>query len=307
MKIKILATLCIVIWTSATLVVQTRKTYTDAQGKKIEFPLGDLSFADEVVSHQTGNPRPEDKFADPKFALGPPNYQSEAQDERAPSSLSLGCGGTLVVRFVDNVLVDVKGPDLHIFEVGPAVEGTALSISTDGKNWIDVGKISGGTADVDISPAAKAGETFHYARLTDLKSNCTGRFAGADIDAVGAIGSAVQFSLNSAVLFEFDKATLKPEAQKELDQVAAKIRSYAGANVVIEGHTDSVGSDDYNQRLSESRAQAVRQYFVAAPGFKAFTFESRGHGESRPIAPNETEEGREKNRRVEITVAPSRK
>src|SRR5205809_666968 len=88
---------------------------------------------------------------------------------------------------------------LFVFEVGPAVEPTKLEISRDGATWIDVGKISGGTAEIDIAKFVAPGDSFTYLRLTDLKEDCGGRWPGADIDAVGAIGGALHISLQSSV------------------------------------------------------------------------------------------------------------
>jgi hypothetical protein len=95
-----------------------------------------------------------------------------------------------------NTLRDVPGPDLYVFEGGPAIEGMRLAISTDGSNWTDAGNISGG-AEVDISTVARPGERYPYVKVADLKSGCGGQYPGADIDAVGAIGAAFQISLDA--------------------------------------------------------------------------------------------------------------
>ena len=204
----------------------------------------------------------------------------------------------------DNVLVDVDGPDLYVFEIGPAIEPTNLAISQDGQEWIEIGKILGGRADIDISAFVEPGRTFHFVRLTDLKKDCGGAWPGADIDAVGAIGSAVRISLKSAVLFDFDKSTLKPEATEELHRAALKIKEFSSARIIIEGHTDNFGTDAYNRDLSRARAAAVKDYFISQEGMETSGIESSGFGESRPIASNDTEEGRAKNRRVEIIIIP---
>jgi OOP family OmpA-OmpF porin len=274
--------------------------YPDGHGGTVHFPLGDLSFADEVVSFNSGNPEAANaRDRDPKQALGVPNY-----DQKNDSNYTtLGCGGVLTLRFVDNALVDIPGPDIYVFEIGPQVEPTNLSISEDGTNWIEIGKISGGRADVDIHEFVKPGQVFHYVRLTDLKSACGGSWPGADIDAVGAIGSILQFSLSSAVLFDFNKYTLKPEAKAQLDSIVEQIAQWPGATIFITGHTDAVGTPEKNQMLSENRATAVRDYFQTTR-IANFKMNVVGYGESRPIASNETDEGRAKNRRVEIMVAP---
>jgi len=276
--------------------------YTDYRHHTVHFPLGDRSFADEVVSYAMGHPDPKPESSrDPRAALGVPDYV----DKTHSGFVSLGCGGTLVVRFTDNALVDVDGPDLWVFEVGPAVEPTDVAISRDGKEWIDVGKISGGTAGLDIARFVKPGDSFAYIRLTDRKTDCGGKWPGADIDAIGAIGSALHISLNASVLFDFNESTLKPGAKQALHDAANSIRSVLGASVRIEGHTDNVGTDAVNRKLSLARANAVRDYLQKVEGLKG-TIETAGFAATRPVDTNATPEGREKNRRVEILVLPGR-
>lgn len=145
----------------------------------------------------------------------------------------------------------------------------------------------------------------HYVRLADGRAGCFGAWPGADVDAVGAIGGALQFSLNSEVLFDSGRSALKPAAQAELDALASRLAAYAGGEVTIEGHTDSVGADAANQTLSESRAGAVRDYLQARPDLSAFTFTTRGFGETRPVAANDTDAGRAQNRRVDVVLEPN--
>ncbi|MGH9398874.1 MAG: OmpA family protein [Thermoanaerobaculia bacterium] len=117
----------------------------------------------------------------------------------------------------------------------------------------------------------------------------------------------VRIELAADVLFEFDKATLLPKAEDTLKKAAEFIRQRAAGVVQIEGHTDSKGDDAYNQRLSERRAESVRQWF-GRNGLSDLRFASRGLGETRPVAPNtkadggDDPEGRQKNRRVEIVI-----
>jgi OOP family OmpA-OmpF porin len=130
------------------------RTYTDSRGKAVVFPLGDASFADEIVSFDIGKPGPRNaRFARPENGLGPPDFNQK--NPTAPTSVVLGCAGTLTVQFTDNVLHDVPGPDLYVFEIGPAIEPTRLAISPDGVAWTDVGNISGGTATIDIATLVK--------------------------------------------------------------------------------------------------------------------------------------------------------
>ena len=104
------------------------------------------------------------------------------------------------------------------------------------------------------------------------------------------------------VLFQTGKYELKPEARERLAKVSGILLAYSSLKVAIEGHTDAVGTDDYNQRLSEQRAEAVRNYFVNQ-GVAATSVTARGFGKMQPIAGNDTPEGRQRNRRVELVLS----
>jgi adhesin transport system outer membrane protein len=106
---------------------------------------------------------------------------------------------------------------------------------------------------------------------------------------------------SSDALFDFNKSVLKPQGKKNLDELVAKIKGVNLDVVIAVGHTDSVGSDAYNQRLSVARAESVKAYLVNQ-GVPADRVRTEGRGESQPVATNDTAEGRAKNRRVEITV-----
>jgi OmpA-OmpF porin, OOP family len=93
---------------------------------KVYLPTGDVSFADAVVSFVPGNPKPYPELSRPETALGPPDYtnpsNTDAQDRAHPTFVTLGCGGVLTLKFTDNAIVDVPGPDIWVFEIGGAVE-----------------------------------------------------------------------------------------------------------------------------------------------------------------------------------------
>ncbi len=111
-------------------------------------------------------------------------------------------------------------------------------------------------------------------------------------------------TLSGEVLFATGQSTLLPIAQQRLDQVARGLLDQGGRHLVVEGHTDSRGSAADNQALSLARAQAVRSYLISR-GIPEAQVEAAGMGPSRPVAPNETAEGRANNRRVEIVVSPA--
>jgi len=111
-----------------------------------------------------------------------------------------------------------------------------------------------------------------------------------------------QIETLEGAMFDFDKATLRPTAVAKLDRSIQIMNEHPTIRVSIEGHTDSVGSDSYNQGLSERRAQAVLDYLVGN-GIAASRLSATGYGESRPITDNNSEESRARNRRVELIVA----
>lgn len=106
----------------------------------------------------------------------------------------------------------------------------------------------------------------------------------------------------SDVLFDFNKWTLKPGAREKLSKISGIVLAYPGLRLEVEGHTDSVGSDEYNQTLSEKRAFAVRDYLVQQ-GINGNSVTARGFGKSNPVASNDSAAGRQRNRRVELVVS----
>ena len=105
--------------------------------------------------------------------------------------------------------------------------------------------------------------------------------------------------------FDFDKAVLKAEGKAKLDDLVGKVKSINLEVIIAVGHTDSVGSDAYNQKLSVKRAEAVKAYLVTK-GIEKNRVYTEGKGEKQPVADNKTTEGRAKNRRVEIEVVGTR-
>ena len=108
------------------------------------------------------------------------------------------------------------------------------------------------------------------------------------------------------VLFDFDKAVIKPEGKSKLDDISNKTKGVNLEVVIAIGHADSVGSDAYNQRLSVRRAESVKAYLVSK-GIEANRVYTEGKGEKQPVASNKTAEGRAKNRRTEIEVIGTRR
>jgi len=106
-------------------------------------------------------------------------------------------------------------------------------------------------------------------------------------------------TIQAEALFDFDKSVLKPEGKKSIDDAIAKMAKVDVELVIATGHTDSIGTDAYNQKLSERRANTVKEYMVSK-GVTAAKITTLGKGETQPVATNKTKEGRAKNRRVDI-------
>ncbi len=117
---------------------------------------------------------------------------------------------------------------------------------------------------------------------------------------------AEKVTLAADVLFDFDKSVVKPEGKSKLDDLAQKVKAINLEVVIAIGHTDSIGSDAYNQKLSVRRAESVKAYLVSK-GVEPNRIYTEGKGEKQPVASNKTKEGRAKNRRVEIEVIGTRK
>ena len=112
-------------------------------------------------------------------------------------------------------------------------------------------------------------------------------------------------TLAADVFFDFDKAVLKPEGKAKLDELVGKLKAVNLEVIIAIGHTDTIGTKEYNQKLSVRRAEAVKAYLVSK-GIEPNRIYTEGKGLKQPIADNRTAEGRAKNRRVEIEVVGTR-
>jgi outer membrane protein OmpA-like peptidoglycan-associated protein len=152
----------------------------------------------------------------------------------------------------------------------------------------------------------------HITMLVDRTSGIEG-FASAlepgevpledRLEALGAEETETEITIRlpGSILFDFDSAAIRPDARRSLLEAREVIESYAGRPVRVEGHTDSVASEVYNQKLSERRARSVADW-LEAQGVSPGRLEVKGWGEKRPVAENATPEGRQQNRRVELII-----
>jgi outer membrane protein OmpA-like peptidoglycan-associated protein len=118
---------------------------------------------------------------------------------------------------------------------------------------------------------------------------------------VTRVGEGIKVTFDSGILFDSAKSELRPVAQQNLDRLAVILQKYADTAILIEGHTDSQGADDYNLDLSRHRAQSVANQ-LATQSVDATRFTLMGYGESQPVADNESSIGRQHNRRVELAI-----
>jgi len=198
-----------------------------------------------------------------------------------------------------------RPPEIKRFQISAAGQSAELSFNAKGRN----GRNMGWLATTWTFTAKDAATTLEFKSLTT--SPQTG--FGAAIDNVSVVPDSapalqvresdteIQVQLGAEVLFDTGAFVLKPAATSALEALAALLAKHPTSTLVIEGHTDSVGSPQANQVLSENRANAVRQW-LAAHGIAAARITTKGFGPSAPVATNETAEGRQKNRRVDVRV-----
>lgn len=166
------------------------------------------------------------------------------------------------------------------------------------------GLIGGGTgriigAGIGGIAGAAVGYTMDK-QIKELKEQTAG--SGVDVTESDN-GQAILVNLPEGVTFDVGSYTLKPQFRATLDKVAESLRQYPDSLIDVYGHTDSTGSDAFNQTLSENRARTVANY-LTSQGVSAARVRSQGFGETMPVADNTTEEGRARNRRVEIKIVP---
>jgi outer membrane protein OmpA-like peptidoglycan-associated protein len=163
-----------------------------------------------------------------------------------------------------------------------------------------IGKANGSTAKGAILGAVVGGAAGMIIghqmdkQAAELKQNIPGA-------VVERVGEGIQVTFDSGLLFDFDSDVVRTEARTNLRNLAASLDKYPGSELLIAGHTDSVGTDAYNLALSQRRSAAAVTY-LTSQGVDRSRMTSRGLGETEPVAPNDSEAGRSKNRRVEVAI-----
>ena len=181
--------------------------------------------------------------------------------------------------------------------------GAIIGAASGGAIGAAVGSKNGGTARGAIVGAAVGGAAGAIIgnRMERQAKEIDQTVAGATVERVG---EGIQVTFESGLLYDFDSHTLKSTARDNLRNLAASLEKYPDTELLIVGHTDSVGTSDYNQRLSERRAQAAADFLVTQ-GVARGRLRATGLGEVEPKVANDSESGRAQNRRVEVAIYAS--
>jgi len=177
-------------------------------------------------------------------------------------------------------------------EVNVATDSQGVPVRDSQGNCV----LSSGVAHPDCQPKKDAPKPTEPAKPA-APAAPTAPTAPAAKPAPASVKQAVVIQADA--LFDFDKSVVRPDGKKSIDEALAKLAGVDVEMVIATGHTDNVGTDAYNQKLSERRAAAVKEYLVSK-GIPASKITTLGKGESQPVATNKTKEGRQKNRRVDI-------
>lgn len=179
-------------------------------------------------------------------------------------------------------------------------KGTAIGATTGGVVGGIIGKKSGNTALGAILGAAIGGAAGAW-----IGNYMDKQAAEIEKDIEGAtvtrVGEGIKVTFDSGIMFDVNKAHLKQAARDNLVKLAGILNKYPDTEVLLEGHTDNTGSDEYNLTLSRQRSDAVSAY-LAKYSVDASRLISQAYGETQPVADNETVEGRQQNRRVEVAI-----
>jgi outer membrane protein OmpA-like peptidoglycan-associated protein len=168
-----------------------------------------------------------------------------------------------------------------------------------------IGKNSGNTAKGAILGAVIGGAAGaaigHY--MDKQAEEIEQDLEGAEVERVG---EGIKITFDSGLLFKVNESSLTPATKDNLNELSNTLQKYEDTKILIEGHTDATGKDEYNQTLSEKRAQSVSNYLIGL-GVDGSRITTKGYGETQPVADNETEAGRQENRRVEMAIFANEK
>jgi len=182
-------------------------------------------------------------------------------------------------------------------------KGAATGAAVGGAAGAVIGRANGSTAKGAIIGAVVGGTVGAVIghQMDQQAKEIQQNIPGATVERVG---EGIQVTFQSGLLFDFDSDAIKPTAAQNLRNLASSLDKYPGSNLLIVGHTDAQGTDQYNQALSERRARSTAVY-LANQGVAASRLQTVGRGETEPVGSNDTDAGRELNRRVEVAIYAS--
>lgn len=184
-------------------------------------------------------------------------------------------------------------------------KGGAIGTAGGAAVGAGIGKLAGNTAVGAIMGAAIGGVAgasigaYMDRQAEEMREDLD----GASIERVG---EGIKITFESGILFDVNKSDLKPVARQNISQLSETLQKYEDTNILIEGHTDDTGAEEYNQTLSEKRAGSVADYLNSL-GVANSRVTTSGYGELQPIADNTSASGREQNRRVEVAIFANKK
>ena len=194
---------------------------------------------------------------------------------------------------------------------------SSCKTATKTQKGATIGAVAGGALGALIGK--KAGNTAVGALIGGAIGGTAGAFIGRNMDRqakelqntipgaeVTTAGEGILVKFDSGILFGFGKAELTPDAKQNIDNLAASLNKYPNTDILVIGHTDAIGTDAVNDRLSVERSSAVKSY-ASAKGVDLTRLRVEGKGKTEPIASNDTEAGRAQNRRVEIVIVANDK
>lgn len=179
------------------------------------------------------------------------------------------------------------------------VKGGAIGAGVGGAIGAIIGHQTGNKTTGAIIGAAVGGTAgVLIGRNMDKQAEELKKVEGAKVERVG---EGIQLTMESGILFQTNQAALQAQARQNIQKIAEVLKKYPDTDIIVTGHTDSDGAKDYNQKLSERRAQSVADYLKSI-GVSGSRMKTVGYGETQPVASNDTASGKQANRRVEVAI-----
>lgn len=193
---------------------------------------------------------------------------------------------------------------LHSFSCNRTAQGTAIGAAAGALVGVLIAKGSNNAKGILIGATVGGIAGAIIGSYMDQHAKKLKQDLGKSAD-VERVGESILVTFDSGIMFDVDSYALKASTKANLDKMAETMKEYEKTEIVVMGHTDSTGSDEHNQKLSENRAASVSR-FLQQNGITATRLTTKGFGEQKPVASNDNASGREQNRRVEIAIVASK-